>query len=103
MIKSPFLFTESGKIIKMDLVIFSQAKMNSGLGMIIFIPCLMMVRFVYKLITLLCCATIIQLKSSLGENVMKIELMDWKGQRSYAMYDNFRVSDEKVCFFVSYL
>lgn len=30
---------------------------------------------------------------------MKIELMDWKGERSYAMYDNFRVSDEKVCFF----
>lgn len=80
----------------MDLVIFSQAKMNSGLGMIVFIPFLMMVRFVYKLITLLFCSTIIQLKSSLGENVMKIELMDWKGERSYAMYDNFRVSDEKV-------
>uniref|UniRef100_A0A672REL8 Si:ch211-287a12.9 n=1 Tax=Sinocyclocheilus grahami TaxID=75366 RepID=A0A672REL8_SINGR len=31
-----------------------------------------------------------------GENVMKIELMDWKGERSYAMYDNFRVSDEKA-------
>ncbi len=27
---------------------------------------------------------------------MKIELMDWKGERSYAMYDNFGVSDEKV-------
>ncbi len=45
----------------MDLVIFSQAMMNSGLGMIIFIPCLMMVRFI-KLITLLFCSTIIQLK-----------------------------------------
>ncbi|XP_052423709.1 fibrinogen like 1B [Carassius gibelio] len=30
-----------------------------------------------------------------GENVMKIELMDWKGERSYALYDNFRVTDEK--------
>lgn len=65
MIKSAFLFTESGKTIKMDLVIFSQAKMNSGLGMIIFMPCSMTVRFVYKLITLLFCVTIIQLKSSL--------------------------------------
>uniref|UniRef100_A0A3B4D989 Fibrinogen C-terminal domain-containing protein n=1 Tax=Pygocentrus nattereri TaxID=42514 RepID=A0A3B4D989_PYGNA len=25
-----------------------------------------------------------------GENVMKIDLMDWNGERSYAMYDNFR-------------
>ncbi|XP_051539593.1 fibrinogen-like protein 1 [Myxocyprinus asiaticus] len=30
-----------------------------------------------------------------GENVMKINLMDWKGEKSYAMYENFRVSDEK--------
>ncbi|KAL7847221.1 hypothetical protein SRHO_G00222010 [Serrasalmus rhombeus] len=30
-----------------------------------------------------------------GENVMKIDLMDWNGERSYAMYDNFRVEDEK--------
>lgn len=30
-----------------------------------------------------------------GENVMKIDLMDWNGQKSYAMYDSFRVSDEK--------
>ncbi|KAI4877739.1 hypothetical protein NFI96_016174, partial [Prochilodus magdalenae] len=30
-----------------------------------------------------------------GENVMKIDLMDWNGESSYAMYDNFRVADEK--------
>ncbi|XP_077098837.1 fibrinogen like 1B isoform X2 [Siphateles boraxobius] len=30
-----------------------------------------------------------------GENVLKIELMDWNGVRSYAMYDSIRVSDEK--------
>ncbi|KAA0703953.1 Fibrinogen-like protein 1 [Triplophysa tibetana] len=29
-----------------------------------------------------------------GENVMKIDLTDWKGQKSYAMYDGFRVSNE---------
>uniref|UniRef100_W5L7T1 Fibrinogen like 1B n=1 Tax=Astyanax mexicanus TaxID=7994 RepID=W5L7T1_ASTMX len=30
-----------------------------------------------------------------GQNVMKIDLMDWNGQKSYAIYDNFRVADEK--------
>lgn len=101
MVKSPFYhFTESGKIIKMDLVISSQVKMNSGLAMIIFMPCSTMVRGMnlrgMSLSLLLFCSTIIFSKSSLGEHTMKIELMDWKGGRSYAMYDNFRVSDEKV-------
>lgn len=27
---------------------------------------------------------------------MKIDLMDWNGEKSYAMYDNFRMADEKV-------
>ncbi|XP_072515193.1 fibrinogen like 1B [Salminus brasiliensis] len=30
-----------------------------------------------------------------GQNVVKIDLMDWNGEKSYAMYDNFRVADEK--------
>ncbi|XP_053502224.1 fibrinogen like 1B isoform X3 [Ictalurus furcatus] len=30
-----------------------------------------------------------------GEKVMKIDLMDWNGEKSYAMYDNFKVADEK--------
>lgn len=69
----------------MDLAIFSQAKMNSGLGMIVVIPCLVMVRFVYKLISLLFCFKIKLFKFSLGENVMKIELMDWKGKEKHPM------------------
>lgn len=31
-----------------------------------------------------------------GEKVMKIDLMDWNGEKSYALYDNFRVAEEKV-------
>lgn len=31
-----------------------------------------------------------------GEKVMKVDLMDWNGEKSYAIYDNFRVADEKV-------
>lgn len=27
---------------------------------------------------------------------MKIDLMDWVGEKSYAIYDHFRVADEKV-------
>uniref|UniRef100_A0A3B3QG96 Fibrinogen like 1B n=1 Tax=Paramormyrops kingsleyae TaxID=1676925 RepID=A0A3B3QG96_9TELE len=30
-----------------------------------------------------------------GENLMRIDLMDWNGQRTYAFYENFRISDEK--------
>ncbi|XP_053097393.1 fibrinogen like 1B [Pangasianodon hypophthalmus] len=30
-----------------------------------------------------------------GEKVMKIDLMDWNGEKSYAIYDNFRVANEK--------
>ncbi|XP_048840489.1 fibrinogen like 1B [Brienomyrus brachyistius] len=30
-----------------------------------------------------------------GENLMRIDLMDWSGQRTYAFYENFRISDEK--------
>lgn len=52
--------------------------------------------WITSLSLLLFCSTIIFSKSSLGEHTMKIELMDWKGGKSYAMYDNFRVSDEKV-------
>lgn len=99
MIKSAFLFTESGKIIKMDLEIFSQVKMNSGLGTIIFMPFSVKVRFVYEFITLLFCSVIFS-KHPLGDNVMKTDLTDWKGGKSYAMYDNFKVSDEKVLFFL---
>ncbi|KAK2828670.1 hypothetical protein Q5P01_019704 [Channa striata] len=29
-----------------------------------------------------------------GKNLMKIDLMDWNGKRSYAFYDNFRITDE---------
>ncbi|XP_029375115.1 fibrinogen like 1B [Echeneis naucrates] len=29
-----------------------------------------------------------------GKNLVKIDLMDWEGQRSYAFYENFRISDE---------
>ncbi|XP_076876079.1 fibrinogen like 1B isoform X1 [Brachyhypopomus gauderio] len=32
---------------------------------------------------------------SQGDNVMKIDLMDWKGEKSYAVYDKFRVASEK--------
>lgn len=52
--------------------------------------------WIMSLSLLLFCSTIIFSNSFLGEHTMKIELMDWKGGRSYAMYDNFRVSDEKV-------
>lgn len=31
-----------------------------------------------------------------GKNLVKIDLMDWDGQRSYAFYDNFRITDEAV-------
>lgn len=31
---------------------------------------------------------------------MKVDLMDWNGKRTYAMYDNFRVADEKVSFHI---
>lgn len=31
-----------------------------------------------------------------GEKIMKIDLIDWDGKKSYAIYDNFRVADEKV-------
>lgn len=27
---------------------------------------------------------------------MKIDLMDWDGQRSHAFYENFRITDEAV-------
>ncbi|XP_067113710.1 fibrinogen like 1B [Osmerus mordax] len=30
-----------------------------------------------------------------GENLMKIDLTDWTGKKSHAMYNNFRVADEK--------
>ncbi|XP_042286518.1 fibrinogen like 1B [Thunnus maccoyii] len=29
-----------------------------------------------------------------GQNLVKIDLMDWDGQRSYAFYENFRITDE---------
>ncbi|KAM7374390.1 hypothetical protein PAMP_007048 [Pampus punctatissimus] len=29
-----------------------------------------------------------------GKNLVKIDLMDWDGQRSYAFYENFRITDE---------
>ncbi|KAM3602124.1 uncharacterized protein V6R79_024748 [Siganus canaliculatus] len=29
-----------------------------------------------------------------GKNLVKIDLMDWDGQRSYAYYENFRITDE---------
>ncbi|XP_040908200.1 fibrinogen like 1B isoform X2 [Toxotes jaculatrix] len=29
-----------------------------------------------------------------GRNLVKIDLMDWEGQRSYAFYENFRITDE---------
>ncbi|KAJ8391448.1 hypothetical protein AAFF_G00089220 [Aldrovandia affinis] len=30
-----------------------------------------------------------------GQNLMKIDLMDWNGERNYAMYENFRIGDEE--------
>ncbi|XP_071780737.2 fibrinogen like 1B [Centroberyx gerrardi] len=30
-----------------------------------------------------------------GENLVKIDLMDWDGQRTHAFYENFRISDEE--------
>ncbi|XP_036393587.1 fibrinogen like 1B [Megalops cyprinoides] len=30
-----------------------------------------------------------------GEHLLKIDLMDWKGERNYAMYENFRIANEK--------
>ncbi|XP_078028597.1 fibrinogen like 1B isoform X2 [Epinephelus lanceolatus] len=29
-----------------------------------------------------------------GKNLVKIDLMDWDGKRSYAFYENFRITDE---------
>ncbi|KAI3373694.1 hypothetical protein L3Q82_022279, partial [Scortum barcoo] len=29
-----------------------------------------------------------------GKNLVKIDLMDWDGQRNYAFYENFRINDE---------
>ncbi|CAB1449437.1 unnamed protein product [Pleuronectes platessa] len=29
-----------------------------------------------------------------GKNLVKIDLMDWEGQRSHSYYENFRISDE---------
>ncbi|TDH04962.1 hypothetical protein EPR50_G00137990 [Perca flavescens] len=29
-----------------------------------------------------------------GKNLVKIDLMDWDGQRSYSFYENFRITDE---------
>ncbi|XP_056267566.1 fibrinogen like 1B [Pseudoliparis swirei] len=29
-----------------------------------------------------------------GKNLVKIDLMDWGGQRSYAFYENFKITDE---------
>ncbi|MED6235738.1 hypothetical protein ATANTOWER_032495 [Ataeniobius toweri] len=29
-----------------------------------------------------------------GKNLVKIDLMDWEGKRSYAFYENFRITDE---------
>ncbi|KAK9536595.1 hypothetical protein VZT92_006364 [Zoarces viviparus] len=29
-----------------------------------------------------------------GKNLVKIDLMDWDGQRSYAFYENFKIADE---------
>ncbi|KAM9788481.1 fibrinogen like 1B [Neosynchiropus ocellatus] len=29
-----------------------------------------------------------------GQNLVKIELMDWEGKRSHAFYENFRIADE---------
>lgn len=31
-----------------------------------------------------------------GKNLVKIDLMDWDGQKSYAFYENFRISGESV-------
>ncbi|KAM3869229.1 fibrinogen like 1B [Diretmus argenteus] len=30
-----------------------------------------------------------------GQNLVKIDLMDWSGQRAHAFYENFRISDEE--------
>lgn len=35
---------------------------------------------------------------ALDEYLLKIDLMDWTGEKNYALYDNFRISDEKVSF-----
>lgn len=35
-----------------------------------------------------------------GKKVMKIDLMDWSGEKSYAIYENFRVANEKVSFHI---
>lgn len=29
-----------------------------------------------------------------GQNLVKIDLMDWDGEKNYAFYDNFRITDE---------
>lgn len=31
-----------------------------------------------------------------GKNLVKIDLMDWDGQKSHAFYENFRITDESV-------
>lgn len=31
-----------------------------------------------------------------GKNLVKIELKDWEGKRTYAFYENFRITDEAV-------
>lgn len=31
-----------------------------------------------------------------GKNLVKVDLMDWDGQRNYAFYENFRITDEAV-------
>ncbi|XP_054698537.1 fibrinogen-like protein 1 isoform X2 [Grus americana] len=32
-----------------------------------------------------------------GENSLKIDLMDWHGERRYAVYENFRLANEQLC------
>lgn len=84
----------------MVLVISNQEKMSSGWAMITFTPCFTEVG---------CCWLIFKTFYPMfmekiqvmcifheGEKVMKIDLMDWNGEKSYAMYDNFKVADEKV-------
>lgn len=31
-----------------------------------------------------------------GKNLVKIDLMDWDGQRNYAFYENFKITNEAV-------
>lgn len=84
----------------MGLVISNQAKMSSGWAMIIFTLCFTEVGCCWLICKTLYCMFMgkIQFKCMFyeGEKVMKIDLMDWNGEKSYALYDNFRVADEKV-------